>query len=115
MPDADDNCPNWPNRPQNLPVWPVPANDPDCDGFSSAVETSAGTNPLLHCGANAWPVDINNDTFSGFADIGFLTNDFGKTVPPAPARHDIAPNPVDGVITFSDIGRMTAFFGLTCQ
>ena len=50
------------------------------------------------------------------ADIGFLTNNFSATVPPAPARYDIAPDPVvDGVITFSDIGRMTAFFGMTCQ
>jgi hypothetical protein len=47
----------------NLPPWTIPANDPDCDGFSTAVENSAGTSPTTHCGANAWPADINNDTF----------------------------------------------------
>jgi hypothetical protein len=114
VPDVGDNCPNLPNSNQGLPPWPVPAGDPDCDGFSTAVETSAGTDPLLHCGVNAWPVDVTNDSTVGFADIGFLTSDFGVSDPPAPARHDIAPDPVDGVITFADIGRMTDFFGLTC-
>src|SRR5439155_124081 len=49
---GSDNCPNWPNPAQTLPPWPVPANDPDCDGFSTAVENSAGTSPTTHCGAN---------------------------------------------------------------
>jgi hypothetical protein len=113
-PNPQDNCPNWPNPGQNLPPWPVPANDPDCDGFSSGVENSAGTNPIAHCGTDAWPADINNDGFTAFGDIGFLTSDFGKSVPSAPARYDIAPDPVDGVITFADIGRMTALFGQSC-
>ena len=114
-PNPQDNCPNWPNPGQNLPPWPVPANDPDCDGFSSAVENSAGSNPTAHCGANAWPADITNNTFSDTGDIAYITNDFGKSVPPAPARYNIAPDPVDGFIDTGDLGRMTAFFGLGCS
>jgi len=115
VPDASDNCPRWPNPSQALPVWPVPANDPDCDGFTSGVETSAGTNPLAHCGANAWPADVSNDAFSDITDVSALTANFGVSVPPAPARHDIAPDPVDGFVDITDISRMTAFFGYTCN
>ena len=114
VPDVSDNCPNWPNPSQNLPSWPVPANDLDCDGFSSGVETSAGTNPLAHCGTEAWPADITNNGFSDTGDIGALTANFGASVPPAPARYNIAPVP-NGFIDTGDIGTMTAFFGMTCQ
>jgi hypothetical protein len=114
VPNAGDNCPNWPNPAQNLPPWPVPANDPDCDGFSSGVEASAGTNPVAHCGVNAWPADITNNTFTDTADIAFLTGSFGMSVPPGLARYNIAPDPVNGFIDTADIARMTAFFGLGC-
>jgi len=109
-----DNCPNWPNPAQSLPPWPIPPNDPDCDGFSTAVENAAGTAALTHCGANAWPADVNNDTFSDISDISALTAVFGTSVPPAPARYNIAPDPVDGFVDITDISKMTAFFGLRC-
>src|SRR5439155_3616439 len=35
---SGDNCPAWANPAQNLTPWPVPPNDPDCDGFSTRVE-----------------------------------------------------------------------------
>src|SRR5438034_604828 len=46
-----DNCPDWYNPAQALPPWPVPAKDPDCDGFGR-VESYVGTNGALHCGVN---------------------------------------------------------------
>ena len=113
--DALDNCPNWPNPAQSLPPWPVAANDPDCDGFSSSVETSAGTNATAHCGNNAWPADINNDTFSDGTDITIVAGSFGKAVPPAPARHNIAPDPVDGFVDGTDITKVAGFFGKHCS
>jgi hypothetical protein len=112
--DPLDNCPNWPNPAQNSPPWPVGANDPDCDGFSTGVENSAGTNPLAHCGSAAWPPDINSDTFSDITDVSALTANFGAPAPPGPTRQDIAPDPVDGFIDITDISKMTSFFGLTC-
>jgi len=83
VPDLGDNCPAWPNANQGVPPWPVPIDDPDCDGFSTAVENSAGTAAQAHCGANAWPADINNDGFSDVSDITALGGSFGKPVPPA--------------------------------
>jgi len=120
IPDATDNCPAWPNPTQNLPPWIIPANDPDCDAFSTTVENPAGTDPLDACrddsSDNAWPADINNDGFVDTGDIGRVTNDFADAVPAdAPARHDIAPNPPDGFIDTGDIGRVTNLFGLGCS
>ena len=114
MPDLIDNCPNWPNATQSLPPWPVPPSDPDCDGFSTSLETSAGTSPIMHCGLNAWPADINNDGFSDGTDITIIAGSFGKAVPPAPARHNIAPDPVDGFVDGTDITRIAGFFGKGC-
>ena len=91
------------------------ADDPDWDGFSSGVETSAGTNPLAHCGPNAWPADVNNDAFSDITGVSALMANFGLSVPPAPARQDIAPDPVDGFVDITDITKMGGFFGKTCS
>jgi len=112
--DGTDNCPAWVNAAQGLPPWSVPARDPDCDGFSTAVETSAGTDPHVHCGAGAWPPDINDDGFADITDISLVGDSFGKAVPPAPARHDVAPDPPDGVVDITDISRMGGFFGKSC-
>jgi glucose/arabinose dehydrogenase len=110
--DRADNCPAWPNPTQALPPWAVPPNDPDCDGFTTTVENAVGTQPLVHCGSNAWPPDINNNSFSDISDIVLLTDDFGTAVPPAPSRHDIAPS---GFVDITDITRMTGLFGLGCN
>jgi len=114
VPNATDNCPSWPNPAQNLPPWTVGLDDPDCDGFNTTVETPAGTNPNLHCGANAWPADINNNGFSDISDVVFLTGAFGQPAPPTPARYNIAPDPPDGFVDISDVARMVGFFGLGC-
>jgi hypothetical protein len=94
----------------------VSVNDPDCDGFSSAVEISAGTSPITHCGLNAWPADINDDGFVDIiGDISSVAGQFGKSVPPAPARDDVAPDPPDGFIdVIGDISRLAGLFGQRC-
>ena len=91
VPDDTDNCPSWPNPSQTLPPWPVPADDPDCDGFTSVGENFVGTLPLTHCAANngannedpdAWPPDADDDQD---IDVGDLIKLFyGKILnPPA--------------------------------
>jgi Thrombospondin type 3 repeat len=116
VPNASDNCPNWSNPTQALPPWFVPPNDPDCDGFTSTVETSAGTNPLVQCGPNAWPPDIDNSTFVDIiGDVGPVSANFNKSVPPAPARHDLSPDPPNGIVDIFDIGEVTAFFPKSCS
>ena len=112
---GSDNCPDWYNPTQELPPWPVSGKDPDCDGFTSRVESRVGTNPALHCGVNAWPADINNDGFSDISDVSALTGVFGSAVPPAPARYNIAPDPPDGFVDITDVSRMVGFFGLACS
>ena len=94
----------------------MPVNDPDCDGFSTSVENRVGTTALVHCGTNAWPPDINNDGHVDvIGDISRVTGEFGKSVPPAPARYDIAPDPPDQFIdVISDIVRLTGLFGTSC-
>jgi len=67
------------------------------------------------CGVDAWPADITNDARSDISDIAALTSNFGQAVPPAPARHNIAPNPPNGFVDISDIVRMVQFFGTSCH
>jgi hypothetical protein len=112
--DISDNCPDWYNPAQNLPPWPVPADDPDCDGFSTAVENPAGTDPLLHCGTSAWPADLNTDGYTDMADVVAIAGWFSQEVPPAPARYDFAPDPPDGLVDISDIAAVAALFGQSC-
>jgi hypothetical protein len=88
--------------------------DADNDTWSDGAEMTIGTNPALACGTNAWPADTTNDGISDIFDITQLSNDFAKSVPPAPNRHDIAPDPPDAVIDIFDISRMAAFFAQHC-
>jgi len=91
------------------------AADLDGDGFSNVVEAAVGTDICSPCGTQAWPADINNDGVSDITDISLMGASFGKSVPPAPARHDIAPSPPDGVVDITDIGRIGGFFGKDCS
>src|SRR5439155_4174290 len=96
--------------------------DDDNDQFSDVVESAAGTNPLDNCvgspgtGGDAWPADINQDTFVDvIGDISQVAGQFGNSVPPAPARYDIAPNPPDHFIdVIGDISRLAGLFGQHC-
>jgi hypothetical protein len=88
--------------------------DDDNDGFSDLVEASAGTNPLVRCGTNANPADINNDTVFDITDIGAVAASFGLSVPPASERYNIAPDPPDGVVDITDIAAVGARFGQSC-
>ena len=112
VPDASDNCPNWPNLGQGYPPWPVPpAGDPDCDGFTSAKETAIGTLPMLQCGVGAWPVDFDDTALIDISDVLTLKPDFGGAVPPALARRDIDPS---GLIDISDVLSIKPFYGASC-
>src|SRR5207249_6138654 len=91
-------------------------SDDDNDTWSDAAEALIGTNPLLRCGTNAWPADINNDTFVDMiGDISRVTSDFGRSVPPAPARHNVAPETPDAFVDIFDISRLTGLFGTSCS
>ena len=90
------------------------APDRDGDTWSDAAEQIIGTNPDLRCGVNAWPPDMNSDGFVDMTDITQVANWFGRSVPPAPARVNVAPDPPDGFVDIGDLTRLTALFGLRC-
>ena len=89
--------------------------DGDSDGWSDGAETTIGTDPSLACGNNAWPPDVTSNGFVDISDISILTGHFGESVPPAPARDNIAPEPPDGFVDVTDIARMTGLFGQGCS
>jgi len=44
-----------------------------------------------------------------------VTGAFAQSVPPAPARYDVAPDPPDRLIdVIGDISRLTGLFGTAC-
>ncbi len=88
--------------------------DSDNDGWSDGAEAIIGTNAALNCGVNAWPADINNDTFVDTADLAAVTGSFGLSIPPAPPRYSVAPDPPDAFVDTADIARLTGLFGLGC-
>lgn len=129
VPSSTDNCPNVANAAQpdgdgegmGDACDPCPA-DEDCDNdsWNDRMEVAfIGTDPLDGCADNAadhaWPADLNNDTFVDvIGDIAFVAANFAVPVPPAPARHNIAPVPPDGFVDIFDILRMAGLFGQGC-
>ncbi len=80
--NSADNCPDWANTTQQLPVWPVPANDSDCDGFTTAIEAFVSTDstaPAGHCAATAganneappdrWAADFDDNQVASTLDL----------------------------------------------
>jgi hypothetical protein len=120
----DDNCPAWPNPGQNLPPWPVPPGDADCDGFTQAAETFVGTDPADSCPDTAtandevddkWPPDFDDNQWVNILDIFKITPPVFNTRPPSPnysVRKDLN---ADGWINILDFFRMTPpVFNSTC-
>jgi len=118
---SQDNCPAWTNQDQTLPPWPVPANDPDCDGWNNAGETHVGTDPAKRCNndstlnnePDAWPTDFNDSRFTNLADVSSfnptynkLQNDDGYS-----QRHDLN---ASNSVTLSDVSLMNNFYNKSC-
>ena len=95
-------------------AWAV--YDVDDDGWASGSEGTIGTDALDNCGADAWPPDINNNGSIGVIDdLAAVAGDAFESVPPAPARHDIAPDPPNGTIgVIDDLARIAGLFGQSC-
>jgi hypothetical protein len=112
--DSSDNCPAWSNADQDLPSWPVPEDDPDCDGFASASEGAAGTDPMAHCAAtaapndeeaDAWPPDADDDQDADIVDVLAL---FSGKVLYEPAYDPRSDLDADGDIDVLDVIAWTA-------
>lgn len=111
VPDSTDNCPAWANPAQNMPSWPVPANDDDCDGWTNAAELQIGTDPYVPCGIGDWPPDLVPSNTITISDILALKPVFNTTVPPTSARFDLVPG---AGINISDVLAMKPTFGWYC-
>jgi hypothetical protein len=97
-----------------------PLPDGDGDGWSDTAEAVIGTDPLDNCpdnGAdNAWPPDINNDAIVDIiGDIAPVASNFVVSVPPAPSRHNVAPDTPDGFVDIFDISRLAGVFAQGCN
>jgi hypothetical protein len=94
--------------------------DIDLDGFSNGIECSAGTDPGADCASNsshdAWPPDINNNGSVGVIDdLTAVAGAAFQSVPPAPARYDIDPDPPNGTIgVIDDLATVAGVFGQSC-
>ncbi|MDP2674298.1 MAG: choice-of-anchor Q domain-containing protein [Dehalococcoidia bacterium] len=123
VPDASDNCPAWPNADQSLPPWTVPADDPDCDGFTDARETFLTTDPNNACAVDNgtsneglpdhWPFDFDDNQRAALADVmGYIPvfNSFDPD-PPYDPRYDLNQS---GGITLADVMLYIPVFNLTC-
>jgi len=99
--------------------------DSDGDGWSNQAEAKIGTDPFDACpddaSDNAWPADINNDTFVDvIGDIATVAAYFGTTVPPTSPRLNVSPDfwdvpsGPDRYVDIFDIVELTARFGQSC-
>jgi Thrombospondin type 3 repeat len=123
--NACDNCPTVTNQSQvNIDGDSFgdacDAGDFDGDFFSDRIEYFAGTDRGASCplnqSHNAWPPDINNNgSVDVIADISAVAGVAFQSVPPAPARYDIAPDPPNGSIgVIDDISLMAGYFAQSC-
>jgi hypothetical protein len=119
-----DNCPMWANPSQAMPPWTVPANDPDCDNFTTAHETFVGTTATQQCAANTgvnnepppdrWPTDFNDSQSTNTIDVGFFVPVLNKSAPGPPysQRFDFNGN---GTINSIDVGRFVPVLNKSCS
>ena len=120
--DGSDNCPNWPNTPQNLPAWTVPALDSDCDGFTVAREQWTGTNPTKHCNLTAtandeavdfWPTDFNDSRLTSLADVVLMGPVYNQATGSDPGRKRFDLN-ASGVVSLADVVLTGPFYNKSC-
>jgi hypothetical protein len=120
VPDSSDNCLDWPNSDQAMPPWPVPEDDPDCDGFENSRESVLPTDPRVACGYSSggnpssdnWPPDLAETNSINVSDILMLKPVFGGSVPPTSARLDLV---TSGTINTSDVLAIKPYFGRGCS
>lgn len=130
IPDRIDNCPTCSNPSQNLPPWPVPPDDPDCDGFSTRVDDFTGGLPLAACAntpmpgdetRDAWPPDLNDDQRVDGADAMIMQPFLGAvdvsdcdTIPDDGRYNHRMDLNADFRINTVDAGILQSFMGRSC-
>ena len=138
--NSADNCPDWANPLQDMPLWTVASGDTDCDGYHNtapfgarAPEPSITTMANQHCAAtsgsnnepqpDAWAVDFNDNQLTNGADVLAYNTVFGQPTSNPPvnvpglgvlpvSRFDLNGS---GLVNGADILQFNPFFGKRCQ
>lgn len=128
--DVQDNCPAFANPAQDLPAWSIPADDPDCDGFSTRADNFTDRLPLVGCSAtsaasderrDAWPADLNDDQIVDGLDFEILRPSIGTRAGSEASRssgenyvsrHDLN---ADLTVDSADLELLKSFSGQTCR
>jgi hypothetical protein len=121
--DGVDNCANWSNAAQALPVWPVASGDTDCDGFSRAREATIGTSAARQCSATAtpndevsdsWPTDMDDTRTTNLTDILLMGPSYNKQSfdPGYNPRFDLN---ADGKVNISDLLLFGPYYNKSCS
>ena len=103
---AEDDCPSAPNSDQT-----DAAGDEDCDGFTTTDESAIGTDPLVACGAGAWPPDITDSQAVDFLDLNAIVP---LLFQPA-AGNERFNLSVDGNIDFFDLNAIVPLLFQSCS
>jgi hypothetical protein len=118
---SEDNCPNWPNPAQTLPSWPVPADDPDCDGWDNTRETHVGTDPTKHCNNTTtandepdyWPTDFNDSRSTNLSDVILMGPSYNKSNGQAGYNQRFDLN-ASNTVNLSDVILLGPFYNKGC-
>jgi len=103
--------------------WSRPCSPPDsdCDDIGDSVEAYVGTDPLAACplvvgSHDAWPLDINMDTYVTMADVYRYAGRLGSTggPPPNPVWMQRLDLNMDNFITMADVYKYSGKLGSKC-
>lgn len=102
--------------PDSDATWQSLPGDGDCDGWSSSLESTIGTDPDMACGftpggdpaSESWPPDLVESNSITISDILAMKPVFNGTS----TRFDLAPS--GGTITIADVLALKPFFGAVC-
>lgn len=123
VPNAQDNCPSWPNPGQQSPSWTVPADDADCDGFDAVHEAAIGTDPATHCAATPDPGDEEPDSWPTDSDDNGATL-LGDIIRFGPSYNHSRPDPAynprfdlntNDALNLSDIVLTGPYYNRSCS
>lgn len=121
--DQADNCPDWSNPAQDLPSWPVPPGDTDCDGFTTAIEPGTYSLASQRCALtvtpddeifSSWPTDSDDNRVTNLTDVIRMSPAY-NTIEGSPGYDPRFDLNADGVVALTDVLKFGPFFNKPCS